>query len=152
MAAGDVLSLLDARDLASQLSLRAVEEQLDYDFLDEHAEAASRFFELWLPTLRPFEQMQAADWASTQYVLAMVHIEHSYGLGARVMLEGFTTATAELAEALVGFRDLTRGPDAEVGEEVGTRLVELAATVSGIHAELAGILEQLPESIPRRQS
>ena len=137
VAAGDAVSRYDALALAAGLSVSAVREQLDYAFLDDHAESGSAFFQAWLPRLEPFERMQAASWASSEYLLSMVHLEHAYGIGARLQLEAMTAAAGALAESLEGFEVFADGPDAEISKSVAARLELLAQTVRGVAARLA---------------
>lgn len=99
-----------------------VDNQLTYDFLNEHAEHVSLFIQQWLPALPPLERLEAAEWASAQYVLALVHLEHSYGIGARLLLEAQQAATRQLAASFRDFEAMTDGPDAEVPASVARRL------------------------------
>ena len=125
---GDVRSSIAAGDVeeavrrALELRVRDVTEQLDHDTLDEHAEHASMFLQQWVPALDPGERLQAAAWAAGRYVTAIVHVEGSYGIGARRMLEGLQAAAAELAAEMRDVRALTHGPDAEVVPSVAERL------------------------------
>ena len=99
-----------------------VTQQLDYETMSEHAEAVSEFFHRWLPALPPFDRLQAADWATVQYILPLVHLEHSYGLAARLYLQAYRGAADEMAQSLRSFAPLTHGPDAEVPTGVADRL------------------------------
>lgn len=143
VAAGDS-ALHDALDLASTMSVSAVEQQLDYDFLENHAEDASRFLRAWLPRLRPFERMQAAEWVTTQYLLTMVHLDHAHGIAARLQMEALAAAAGELADTLDEFWALTDGPDAEVDVSVATALQGLATTVREVSARLSAEVAALP--------
>jgi hypothetical protein len=144
VASGDPVSLHDALTLAVGLSVTAVREQLDYDFLEAHAGAASKFLRAWLPRLAPFERMQAAEWVTSQYLLSMVHLDHAYGIGARLQLEALNAATASLATALDGFWAFAHGPDAEVGENVAATLRQLSETVRDVAVKLSSEVDRLP--------
>ncbi|MDI6100709.1 hypothetical protein QLQ12_19040 [Actinoplanes sp. NEAU-A12] len=144
VAAGDPVSRHDALALAAGMSVKAVHEQLDETFLDNHAESASAFFQAWLPRLEPFERMQATDWVTTEYLLSMVHVEHSYGIAARLQLEAVTAAAGALAETLDDFGAFADGPDAEISKSVPDRLEQLAQTVRGVAAKLATEVDALP--------
>lgn len=132
MSDQSLISNIIAGDLelavASSLQHRVtwVEEQLDYDSMDEHAESVSEFFTRWLPALPPLERLQAAEWVSSQYVLALVHLENSYGIGARLLLEAQQAATRQLAASFRDFWAFTDGPDAEVDPVVADRLARYA--------------------------
>lgn len=128
MSADSLLDLIVGGDVdgAVQLALLHpvswVEGQLDYDAMDEHAEAVSEFIQTWLPALPPLEGLHAADWATAQYILPLVHLEHSYGIGARLFLEAYRAAAKEFAQSLRSFAPLTDGPDAETPSSVADRL------------------------------
>ena len=145
VAAGDAASLHDALTLAAGLSVTAVREQLDDTFLENHAAPASTFLRAWLLRLAPFERMQATDWVTTEYLLSMVHLDHSYGIGARLQLEASTAAARALAEILGDFWAFTDGPDAEVDKSVAATLQQLADTVRSVSDQLAEKLKELPE-------
>ena len=116
----------DAVRAALTMRVRDVAEQLDYDTLEEHAEHASAFLQAWVPALDPGEQLQAATWASTQYVTAIVHVEAAYGIGARLVLNAQHAVAAELATSMRDFAARTYGPDAEVMPSVAERLAGYA--------------------------
>ena len=143
VAAGDP-ALQEALDLAGTMSVSAVEQQLDWDFRVNYAEDASRFLRAWLPRLRPFERMQAAEWVTSEYILSMVHLDHAYGIGARLQLEALAAAAERLADALDSFGAFTDGPDAEVDLRVTTTLHGLAATVYEVSARLSTEVAALP--------
>ena len=139
MSADSLLGLIVAGDVngAVQLALLHpvtwVQGQLDYDTMDEHAETVSEFFQSWLPALPPLERLHAADWATAQYILPLVHLEHSYGIGARLFLEAYRAAAAELAQSLRSFVPLTDGPDAEVSSSVADRMERYAEQLEGMN-------------------
>jgi hypothetical protein len=139
--------VLDAVELAATMSVSQVREQLDHDFLDAHADEATRFFDSWLSRLQGFERMAAADWVGTQYVLSMVHIDHSYDVGARIAVEGLVEATRATAQSLEAFRVFTEGPDAELAAALADRFDVLAATVRTVQDEITGVLETLPQEV-----
>ncbi len=132
MTTGTLLSAItagrldEAVALATQHPVRWVDEQLSYDDLEEAAEQVSEFIQQWLPQLPPLERLQAADWASGQYVTAMVHLEHAYGIAARLVLDAQREATSALADSFRDFWALTDGPDAETPPAVAERLKEQA--------------------------
>jgi hypothetical protein len=99
-----------------------VEDSLGYSDMDEHAEEVSIFLQAWLPALPALERLQAAEWAAGQYLLPLVHLDNSFGIGARLYLEAQAAATAELASAYRDFRAFTLGPDAETPSSVADRL------------------------------
>lgn len=144
VARGDAASVLDAVQLALTMSVSQVRAQLDYDFLDEHADEASRFFDQWLPGLPGYERMAAADWVGAQHVLSMVHLDHAYGSGARTTVEALVEVTGATADSLEAFRLFTEGPDAQVPGSVADRLGRLAGAVRGVRDELADVLAGLP--------
>jgi hypothetical protein len=146
VAAGDPVSRHDALALAAKLSVSAVREQLDETFLDNHAESASAFFQAWLPRLEPFERMQATDWVTTEYLLSMVHLEHAYGIGARLQLEAITAAAGALADTLNDFGAFADGPDAEISKSVPAGLEQLARTVRDVATKLAIEVDRLPRA------
>ena len=108
--------------LALEHPVRWVRDQLSYDEVDGAAEQVSDFVQRWLPELTPLERLEAADWAAGQYMLAMVHLDHAYGIGARLLLEAQQAAAAALAASFRDFWALTDGPDAETSPEVAVRL------------------------------
>ena len=132
VSGGDIRSAIVAGDVeeavrrALKLRVRDVTEQLDYETLEEHAEYSSAFLQRWVPALDPGERLQAASWAAGRYVTAIVHVEGSYGTGARLMLEGMQATAAELAGEMRDFWALTHGPDAEVFPSVAERLAGYA--------------------------
>ncbi|WP_430791612.1 hypothetical protein [Actinoplanes sp. G11-F43] len=146
IAAGDPVARFDALGAASQLSLSAIRDQLDGEFLDHHAVSASAFFQAWLPRLEPFERMQAAEWVAGEYVLSMVHVPHAYGLGARVQLEAATAAATALAETLEDFGAFAHGPDAELTPDVPARLTALAQPLRELSTQLAAEVDGLPRT------
>lgn len=109
----DVRSLIESEDVdgavhrALTLRVRDVTEQLDYETLEEHAEDGSAFLQQWVPSLDPGERLQAAAWASGQYITAIVHVEGAYGIGARLLLEAQRAAAAELAATMRDIAALT---------------------------------------------
>ena len=103
-----------------------VEEQLDYDSLSDNAEHAAEFFHRWLSALPPLERLQAAEWASSQFLLPLVHLDHSYRTGAELSIEAIAAATAELASVLRDFWAFTDGPDAETPVTVAHQLAGYA--------------------------
>ena len=121
--------LEDAVALALEHPVRWLPEQLSYEDLDAEAEAVSDFLQRWLPELPPLERLEAAEWAAGQYVTAMVHLEHAYGIAARLLLDAQRGAAAALAASMRDFWALTDGPDAETSPEVAERLSRQAATV-----------------------
>lgn len=80
-----------------------VQIRLDYDAMEINDDASSAFLQSWLPALRPLERLQAAGWASSNFQLALVHLPHAYGIGARLLLEALATAASCWAGL---FRDL----------------------------------------------
>jgi hypothetical protein len=124
----DVRSLIESGDVddavqrALTMRVRDVIEQLDYETLEEHPEDASAFLQQWVPALDPGERLQAATWASGQYVTAIVHVEGAYGIGARLLLEAQRASAAELAATMRDVAALTCGPDAELMPSVAQRL------------------------------
>jgi hypothetical protein len=76
----------------------------------------------WVPALDPGERLQAAAWAAGQYVTAIVHVEGSYGIAARLLLEAQRAAATELATTMRDMAALTHGPDAELMPSVAQRL------------------------------
>lgn len=149
VAQGDAAALSDAVDLAMTMSVAQVREQLDYDFLDEHAAEAGSFFDRWLSRLHGFERMAAAEWVGTQYVLSMVHLDQAYGSGARIVVGALAEVTAATADSLEAFRIFTQGPDAQVAEPVADRFDRLARVVRSVHDELAEVLAGLPAGAAR---
>jgi hypothetical protein len=128
----------DAVVLAVRHPVRWVAEQMSYDDVDEAAEQVSAFIERWLPELPPLERLEAANWATEQYVTAMVHVEHAYGIAARLLLEAQQGAAAALADSLRGFWILTDGPDAEISTAVAERLRAQAETLERMSFSLQG--------------
>jgi hypothetical protein len=124
----DVRSLIKSGDVndavqrALTIRVRDVIEQLDYETLEEHPDDASAFLQQWVPALDPGERLQAATWASGQYVTAIVHVEGAYGIGARLLLEAQRAVAAELAATMRDIAALTFGPDAELMPSVAQRL------------------------------
>jgi len=122
----------DAVALARRHSVDWVTAQLDYDTLDEHAEAASAFLQAWCESLDPLPRLQAADWAAGQYLTALVHLDHSYGIAASLVLCAQAAATAYLASSLRETWALADGPDAELDASVVTRLQAYADTLESM--------------------
>lgn len=145
VAQDDSASMLDAVNLARTMSLRQIRMELDYDFLQSHSDEAAHFFSNWLPHLDSFEGMAVANWIGMQYVLSMVHVDHSYYLGARLIMKALGEVTHATAESLEGFRIFTEGPDAEVADLVADRFDRLAATMRAVHDEIDDVLESLPQ-------
>lgn len=148
-APGLVSLIVDHRiaDAVRSARLHPVEwvtEQLDYDTLDDHAEAASKFVEAWCSGLPPGERLRAATWAAGQYVTAMVHLDHAYGIAARLMLGAQAAAANELARSLRETWVLADGPDAELKGAVAERLVGYADALDAMSFEPAWI-EGSPE-------
>lgn len=77
-----------------------VEIRLDYDAVDLHDEPSSTFIRAWLPQLPALERLQASGWAASNYQLALVHLPHSYGIGARLTLDALSTAATGWAGLL----------------------------------------------------
>jgi hypothetical protein len=129
----------DALRAASALAPGHVLEALDEDFLDQHGEAGSRFLRVWLAQLGPFEQMQVAGQVADQHLLSLVDIEHSYGIGAQIILEGLERVTAATADMLTGLRAFTEGPDAETSPDLADRLEALAPALREVQRSIATI-------------
>jgi hypothetical protein len=144
-----VESRADALRIAQRFTLREMDEVLHYDFLSENAEAASSFLRWWLTQLDPFERVPASVWVNESHTLAMVHLDHSYGVAAELTfdaLEGVTAATADLLDWL---RWDTDGPDAEVDVEFADRLEALRPALLEVHRAIAEIhAEALPHPHP----
>lgn len=119
----------DAVALALEHPVRWVMGQFSYDDLDAEAEVVSEFLQRWLAALSPFERLEAADWAAGQYVTAMVHLEHAYGIAARLLLDAQRGAASALADSMRDFWPLTDGPDAKASPEVAERLSSQAETL-----------------------
>ncbi|MGF1663465.1 MAG: hypothetical protein ACFCVG_13540 [Kineosporiaceae bacterium] len=70
-------------------------------------------------------------------VTSLVHVDHAYGVGARLSLEAVAPAVLATADSLEEFRAFTDGPDAEVEPAVADRLGSVAATLraGGLVAE-----------------
>ena len=77
-----------------------VQTRLDYDALEDNDDASSAFLQAWLPALPALERLQATDWASSNFQLALVHLPHAYGIGAGLVLEALAEAATRLAELL----------------------------------------------------
>jgi hypothetical protein len=139
LVAEGVESQADALRVAATLRLRDVLKALDWDFLHEHGEVGSQFMQAWLAQLGPFEQMEAAAEAAEQHLLSLVHIEHSYGVGARILLTGLERVTEATADTLSGLRAFTDGPDAETSAELAEQLEALAPALREVHRSIARI-------------
>ncbi|HEX8508012.1 MAG TPA: hypothetical protein VF635_00735 [Propionibacteriaceae bacterium] len=100
--------------------------QLDYDTMSDHAVHGSDFLHRWLAALPPLERLQAADWAASQYVLALVHLEHSYGTGAQLYLEAYSAATVEIAHSFRRLAASPRAPEVQTRGSVAERLASYA--------------------------
>ncbi|RXR25288.1 hypothetical protein EQW78_13635 [Oerskovia turbata] len=148
VAAGDEASRADALHGARSLTFSDVSELLDYDFLDEHSEQVSQFLQEWLRQLPVYQRAEAADWVASQYLLGLVHLEHSWGTAARLLLEVYTAVAEQLATDLEGFRPLTEGPDAEAPTGVADRLDGLAATLHGVRESLLSEIDALSGKEP----
>lgn len=116
----------EAVSLAHEHSVDWVTTQLDYDWLDEHADQASEFLQAWCAALDPLARLQAADWAAGQYLTALVHLDHAYGMAAVLVLEAQRAVAARLASSLRDSWVLADGPDAELDESVVARLTGYA--------------------------
>jgi hypothetical protein len=83
----------------------------------------------------------------------MVHVDHAYGTGARMVMEATAEVVRATAESLEQFRAFTQGPnsspDAEVAEAVADRFDGLAATLRTVHDEIVEELELLPRHSTR---
>jgi hypothetical protein len=123
IAAGEIDA---AVEVALEHRTNWVEDQLDYDTLSDNAEHAAEFFHRWLSALPPLERLQAAGWATSQFLLPMVHLDHSYGTGAALSIEAIAAARTELASAMRDFWAFTDGPDAETPVAVAQQLTSYA--------------------------
>lgn len=122
----------DALQLALQHRTVWVEEQLEYDVLDRLEERASVFLQRWVTALPPLEGLQAADWASSHYVLSLVHLEHARGTGARMLLGAQDEAVSVLARTMRQVGMFADGPDAELDPSVEQRLEAYAEQVEAM--------------------
>jgi hypothetical protein len=88
-----------------------VKTRLDEDAVEANDLASSAFLQAWLPALPPLERLQAASWASSNFQLALVHLPHAYGIGARLLLEALAAAATRWAGLLRDLASLvdTRG-------------------------------------------
>ena len=145
IAAGGAADIAAAVDLALGMSITRVREQLDYDFLDQHAAQATGFFAAWLRRLDGFERMAAAAWAGAQHVLSLVHLDGAHATGARIVMAGLAEATRATAASLEDFRLFTRGPDAHVCELAADRFDAFAQAIRTIHDETAAELAMVPD-------
>lgn len=105
---------------------------MDYDTLDENSEAASAFVQAWCQELPPLPRLQAADWAAGQYLTALVHLDHAYGIEARLVLDAQQAVSSYLAQSLRDVCVLTDGPDAELDASVSQRLNDYAASLEAM--------------------
>ena len=134
-----VLIGADRHDEAVRLALQHrtawVEEQLSYETLEQLEEQASTFLERWLRALPPFERLQAAEWAASNYVLSLVHLEHAHATGAKLLLSAQAAAAAALASTLRQVGMFADGPDAELDPSVEQRLQGYADQLDGMSFE-----------------
>jgi hypothetical protein len=112
-----------------------VQAQLDRDEMDDDAELVSEFLQRWLAALPPLERLQAADWAVSEYVLSLVHLEHAYQTGARLYLEAQRAAAAALATSMRQVEGFTDGPDAGLHPSVPQRLYGYAEQLDAMSFE-----------------
>lgn len=112
----------DAIEVALEHRVDWVQGQFSYEDMSDAAEAFEEFFARWLPRLPPLERLQAADWVAGQYILPMVHLDHSRGTAAHLLLAAQSAAARVMAHSFLAFASLTDGPDAEVSEVVSDRL------------------------------
>lgn len=116
---------VDALRLALDHRATWVEVRLDYDAVDLHDEPSSTFLRAWLPQLPPLERLQASGWAASNYQLALVHLPHSYGIGARLALDALAAAATGWAGLLRALgASVAAGEDPDIG--FGRRLEGLA--------------------------
>ncbi len=132
----------EAVELALEHRVDWVQGQFSYEDMSEAAEAVEKFFARWLPRLPPFERLQAADWVAGQYILPMVHLDHSRGTAAHLLLGAQSAAAREMAQSLLAFASLTDGPDAEVDEAVSDRLGGYAEQLKAMSFESIPITPQ----------
>ena len=131
----------DAVQLARRYSVEWVDEQLDYDTLDDNAEVASEFLQAWCAALPPLARLQAADWAAGQFVNPMVDLEHAYRIGTQLVLEAQAATTAYLSQSFRETWALADGPDAELDPSVVERLVGYADVLETMNFEPVWIPE-----------
>ena len=125
----------DAVHLALQHRTCWVEEELEYDVLDRLEERASVFLQRWVSALPPLERLQAADWASSHYVLSLVHLEHARGTGARMLLDAQAAGVSVLARTMRQVGMFADGPDAELDPSVEQRLGQYAEQLDAMSFE-----------------
>ncbi|GII99869.1 hypothetical protein CLV28_2950 [Sediminihabitans luteus] len=129
----------DALRITDTLPLRGVLDALHHEFQDEHGEAVSRFLRTWLAHLGPFEQAEVAAIVADQHLLGLVHVEHSYGIGAQVVLESLERVTAATAGMLEALRAFTDGPDAEIDEGLADELESLAPQIMDVRRSIEAV-------------
>ena len=128
--------------LALQHRTEWVEQQLDYDALERLDERASIFQQRWLEALPPLERLQAADWAVSNYVLSLVHLEHAARTGAQLYLEAQAAAAAALATSMRHVEGFTTGPDAEMHPVVAQRLSGYADQLDAMSFEFVPLEQE----------
>jgi hypothetical protein len=112
-----------------------VEQELDEDALERLEDRATAFFERWLPALPPLERLQAAEWAGSQYVLSLVHLDHARRRGALLFLEAQAAAAAAFASTMRQIAMFADGPDAELDLSVELRLGRYAEQLDAMSFE-----------------
>lgn len=120
------LIALDRLDEAVLMALEHrtvwIEQQLDYETLEQLEDKATNFFERWLPALPPLERLQAAAWVGGHYVLSLVHLEDARRKGALFVLSAQEAAVAAVADTMRSIGTFADGPDAMLHPSVEQRL------------------------------
>lgn len=112
-----------------------VNERLEHEDLEDVAETVSEFLQRWLPALPPLERLQAADWAVSNYVLGLVHLDHAYRTGAQLYLDAQAGGAAALAKSMRQVQGFSGGPDAAMHLSVGERLYGYAGQLDAMSFE-----------------
>jgi hypothetical protein len=112
-----------------------IQQQLDYQTLNELGEQGSIFLQRWLAELPPLERLQAANWAVSHYGLSLVHLDDASETGARLYLEAQAAAAAALASSMRHVEGFSEGPDASLHPSVPQRLYGYADQLDAMSFE-----------------
>ncbi|MDO5682521.1 MAG: hypothetical protein Q4G46_06815 [Propionibacteriaceae bacterium] len=106
-------------------------ENLDYDFVDQHAEQVDAFFRRVIPQLPPGEAFEMAEQCQGHYVLGLSHLD-ARNVAADLLIGSTRRLLDSVADALADTEFLADGPDAGVSAATVQRLFAAADTLRRI--------------------
>lgn len=108
---------------------------LDYDFVDGHAEEVDAFFRRIIPQLPPGQAFEMAAQCQQHYVLGLAHLD-ARSVAAELLIDSTRRLLDHIAEILIDTDPLADGPDAGISDATQQRLLVAAQTLRELNLSI----------------